>query len=741
MKKNLLLALLALASASAQAQDSLAVGKLEGRLARIVEQQSRATRAANTAPMRTRGVQLRQGQPLNVTISTHSDAPELVAAIQALGGTATRITDTYYTAQLPAAAIATIAQRPEVRHIAMPRQLRKNLIKARPAAGVDKVQRGEALETPFTGKGVVLGVIDQGFQFDHIAFQTHDNKSRIVEAWARRDTTKQTIPSASLPANETDASHATHVAAIAAGTDWGNGYQGVAPDADLVFVPSSLLTDKIAEEVQYIKEYANKQHKPWVINMSFGSQMGGHDGTSSYDVAMDQLIEDGGFISAAMGNEGGMPLHASGTLNPGEVRYLFVDPALLDNGYEDTFFGIWGQNTDGKNHFKFTTIFCINEKIVVPSNTVLNSLRRTGAIEDFEEIDGNSQKQVYASYSYPTELIAALAKQKLAQNDPLLDIQLGVKIELAAGETQPQDFHAWVEVGMGNVSKVQPDNVSSALVLKGDDKYLVAEGGASIPRAFAVGSFNTTTSWKGATDGGSYRASSGQLNAHSTFSSPGPWLGTRLKPTISAPGSMIGSALNSSSTEWTWNRSKTTITDGEVCYVQTINGKKHYYCMMEGTSMATPFLSGVLCLWLEAYPQLSYDQAIEVMRKTATRDTYTGTAEWNADWGYGKIDAYEGLKEVLALAKTTGVERVSNSTTPISLSKRADEWRILFNNDERFAQIRLFNAAGQLLQSQQLSAVAQGTETLLTTAGLAPGVYVVKIQTAATATAHRFVVE
>ena len=40
----------------------------------------------------------------------------------------------------------------------------------RTETGVAKVQAGTGLDTPYDGTGVIIGVIDQGFEFKHIAF-------------------------------------------------------------------------------------------------------------------------------------------------------------------------------------------------------------------------------------------------------------------------------------------------------------------------------------------------------------------------------------------------------------------------------------------------------------------------------------------------------------------------------------------------------------------------------------------
>ena len=159
--------------------------------------------------------------------------------------------------------------------------------------------------------------------------------------------------------------------------------------------------------------------------------------------------------------------------------------------------------------------------------------------------------------------------------------------------------------------------------------------------------------------------------------------------------------------------------------------KKYYYSTMMGTSMATPVVSGILALWLEAYNELTPEQAKDVMKRTSVKDRYTGTNDWSANAGYGKIDAYEGLKEVLKLAASTGINEMLNSETPVTLSKGLDEWKVLFNNDESYATVSLYSTNGQLVSTRTLNNVRRGDETVVNLDGLAPGVYLISINTTA----------
>ena len=193
--------------------------------------------------------------------------------------------------------------------------------KVRILTGADKVQSGEGLTTPYTGKGVVIGIIDQGFEYRHIAFLDSLNQSRVKLVWNRigYEDGSDTKPTSEIPANgdglQTDG-HATHVTNIAAGSIIPeNRHYGIAPDADIIMIPSTFNDTEVLEDVKCIKDYAEAKGEPWVVNMSFGGQMGPHDGTTYFDQAMDQLLTSnkGGAIVAAAGNDGMAPIHVSHT--------------------------------------------------------------------------------------------------------------------------------------------------------------------------------------------------------------------------------------------------------------------------------------------------------------------------------------------------------------------------------------------------------------------------------------------
>lgn len=736
MKKTLLLASLCLAASSvATAQIIDQEPKLNASLTLLMkkyraEKKTPATRATRTLSVADKDYTVTENIDVNIDCA---DAKAIAQQLQAEGYQATAITHRFVTANIPIELVDQLTQQAEVKQVELSRQFKPKMDKARAVTKVDKIHSKEGLETPFTGKGVVLGVIDQGFQYKHPAFMTADGaNSRVVAGWIRRDIAKygqraQTSPWRNVPpGGEQEDSHATHVTAIAAGTDVGNGYGGVAPDAEIIMIPSNFNDSEIMQDVKFVKDFADNAGKPWVVNMSFGSQMGPHDGTTLYNQAVEQMIGPGALVAAANGNEGDQKIHASAELTAGDKRFIIIDRNTDDE--PNLRFCLWGQTADSTAHLSVTPLLYVDGVQKVPNDAFWEALQAT-----FQRgVDANNKKQYFEGYV--GNIVALDAIYKKAYPDVAANkIYVALKVESVSNT--PQTFHLWFEPYHGFVASTPYFTGERTAMLRGDDKYLVGEGASTIPSAISVASFNSATSWVSLVDGQGRLFPSGSLGAASDFSSPGPFLGDARKPLIAAPGSSIISAYNR------FDKNTDYKTSELVVNTYTFNNKKEYYGAMQGTSMATPMMSGILCLWLEAYPRLTYKDVEEIVKKTAIRDNAVGTTEWTEKRGYGKIDAYEGLKEVLKLAKLNGINHVSNSATPITLMKEADAWKLLFNNAERFANIRIFGADGRMVSSQSFNGLTQGQEVTLSLSGLTPGAYLINITTAGSNTTRRVMVK
>jgi len=87
----------------------------------------------------------------------------------------------------------------------------------------------------------------------------------------------------------------------------------------------------------------------------------------------------------------------------------------------------------------------------------------------------------------------------------------------------------------------------------------------------------------------------------------------------------------------------------------TTDGRKYHH--INGTSMATPCISGVCALILQAHPGLSPEEVRRILQDTADHRTDTGKQapgaadpfgldpNYHPSWGWGEVDAYAAVKE------------------------------------------------------------------------------------------------
>jgi Subtilase family. len=141
------------------------------------------------------------------------------------------------TAQVPSDMLETVAALPEVKYVQMGIPVHRKMDKARITSNVDKVQAGTApLSGLYFGKDVVVGIIDNGFEYGHPNFYNKDHTEyRVKRVWdqnalvgtppagftyGKELSTQDEILAAKR--DTTDTSHGTHVAGIATGADRSN---------------------------------------------------------------------------------------------------------------------------------------------------------------------------------------------------------------------------------------------------------------------------------------------------------------------------------------------------------------------------------------------------------------------------------------------------------------------------------------------------------------------------------------
>lgn len=692
-----------------------------------------AIRGGQSMPRQSRSANAQADTTTHRFLVTVSDVDAAADSIALLGGEVRVVGENVLSVTIPSDHLESLTDLKSVSHIEASRQLRPLMSTARAMTRADSVQGGIGLETPYTGEGVIIGFIDQSFQYRHRAFLDSEGNSRVLAVWNRyaKDNATTTIPSGSDGITGLGG-HATHVASIAAGSVVnGNSYYGMAPEADIIMVPSNFDTDEILEDAQWIKSLAEQEGKPWIINMSFGANCGPHDGTTTYEQAMNSLCDSGGLMVAAMGNSGGDAAHVSYTFSAAdETVYLLASNSTT---YNMNYLDLWSTMADSTRHLEVDVVV-YNAQTKTFTTLSEQQLNRVGYVGG--EINANNSKEHYLTYVTLSSL-ATLVGQRSTSN-----LYFGFKVTSLDANV---GFHAWTESGYGEFVTVD------GYGLAGDDEYMVSQGSASILRAIGVAAYNGKSSWQ-SMSGTTYRytgyTTSGEL---ADYSSPGPSLGSDMKPSIAAPGTTITAALNrydgpsNYSTIQKTDRYVVMAVDSSgdsLSYNTASTTASHFYGVKQGTSMSCPAVSGILALWLQANPSLTPEDVVDIFEATAIHDEYTGgtTGDWTVEAGYGKIDAYAGLKKALEMLTASRGDATMTSDNPVTLSMSADKWRILFNIATTDVTVSLYGIDGSEVSRTTLGEVYAGQEEVVDFATYMAGTYILRIVTPGAIVTRKIVV-
>ena len=291
----------------------------------------------------------------------HTDR-QVLAELQAMGVVINHEFGNIVTAQVPAGMMPRVAQLARVKSVqtATPMSLCND--EARNASRVNELH--ESAPAPYTGRGVVVGMVDVGIDFNHIEFRDSEGGNRIksvylpeVEGGAKAVIGENELPGskyetpeqiAALTTDCDNMSHGTHTTTTAAGSYTGNGFYGIATEADIVAcaMPGDKLTDvNIANSVAYIFDYASRVNRPAVVNMSLSSNVGPRDGTSMLSQAMANVTGKGRVCVLSIGNDGFLRLKARKhfAAEPDTLRTFLENlyKAYVANGEVD----VWADNS------------------------------------------------------------------------------------------------------------------------------------------------------------------------------------------------------------------------------------------------------------------------------------------------------------------------------------------------------------------------------------------------------------
>jgi hypothetical protein len=278
-----------------------------------------------------------------------TDASAIKQVVEAAGYNTLTIDESVIMVYIPLSYVPTLAAMEEVKHLASDSKADAKMELTHKLIGSDDVHKGVDLETPYTGKGVVVGVIDMGFQFQHASFLDENGKPRVHSVWNRVTKSEATTVIPKDGEIDDTAGHGTHVTSIAAGSHIESiNVSGVAPEATIIMIPSDGFADnEVIEDIKYIKETAEALNMPHVINMSFGSHVGPHDGSTIHDYTLNKFSKSGSILVCAASNDGNDNIHTEHVFTAdGEVRYVFFKDATAGFNRVE----IWDQTADGKKH-------------------------------------------------------------------------------------------------------------------------------------------------------------------------------------------------------------------------------------------------------------------------------------------------------------------------------------------------------------------------------------------------------
>ena len=156
------------------------------------------------------------------------------------------------------------------------------------------------------------------------------------------------------------------------------------------------------------------------------------------------------------------------------------------------------------------------------------------------------------------------------------------------------------------------------------------------------------------------------------------------------------------------------------------------YISMDGTSQATPCVTGVVCLMLQKKPYLTPAQICEALETTATKLSETKSNET----GSGCVNAMLALEEIEDYQDITGIE--DKFTNNVSIYPNPAKDRLYIETESEIEEVIVYDIYGR----HQVTETPSHQEMIsIDISNLTSGVYFVKINTAEGNIVKRFVKE
>lgn len=574
----------------------------------------------------------------------------------------------------------------------------------------------------FTGAGVVVGIEDVGFDLTHPNYyDASGSEYRIGAFWDQlsKDTIGSLLPvgrdyigQAEILAygQSTDAptqTHGTHTSGIAIGGGYDTRYRGMAYESDVCLV-SNAITDDIeyidsadiykytsaidALGMKYCFDYASRQGKPCVVSFSEGYHPYLDEEDSLYSEVLGRMTGPGRIIVTSAGNESVEKTYIEKPATQQEAgafircskelavyRIASSEPLrLMLYYYQDG-----GVPTDT---LSFTTSEVVYDSIMTKElfcgedSLSLSVYRYTSPFVD-EDV-----YQVLVEANRPLKSLSPLAL--VVGSEGLVRVYGGSRMPFRSNEIDKR----WSAAQKGH--NILAPGCFPAVICVGATAHrmeIVNEKG-DVQNAYA----------------GSVQ---GML---SPFSSTGPTMNGLMKPDVVAPGANVVSSY-----------SHVYHPESSIISWSEFQGEKYPWSINSGTSMSTPVVAGIIALWLQAKPDLTPDEVRQVLSRTC-RQPDASLVYPNNYYGYGEIDAYRGLLDILGLSKIEGISL--HQPQDVQVRPVNGGLRLLFDDVlQAPVNVRVYNLSGACAYSERLK--VNGTEVAIDLPSVPEGVYAVQIET------------
>jgi len=518
------------------------------------------------------------------------------------------------------------------------------------------VYEGRQLPQAYTGRGVVVGVMDIGFDLTHPTFYSRDTTDyRIRQFWDMLSTDtvgspfyvgrdyqgREALLALGHARDGLDQYHGTHTAGIAAGSGYDSDYRGMAPESDICLVANAVSDDIAlidsadyykytfatdALGFKYIFDYADSVGMPCVINFSEGSgqDFWGYD--QLYYEILGKLTGPGHIIVSAAGNYGAdrtYLLKHRGRESAGAFFKAWSSSALLTFKADDAFtVRLVSYGSNGTTD----TLLIDTRTVLAQEDSVLMSKFATITVTT----------EAYPSCYDARETCFDLTLQDVRRIGN--SVPLSFEILGADATVEAYTVGSYFTVNTA-LNPLLCDGEQSHSILSPASSPDIVCVGATYYRPGVINYRGEQKNWAIGTPG-----------EWCVNSSVGPTYDGRTKPDCVAPGMYVNSAMSSFYME---NHPEASQTDWDVARF-TFNGRNYSWNSQCGTSMASPAVAGAVALWLQAKPDLTPDDVLDVLTHTSRH--YDASLDYpNNYYGHGEIDVYGGLLYLLGADRIEGV--------------------------------------------------------------------------------------